>query len=69
MSVNGHKCVHDECDETQVLFRSLAWCHEQNAVVCSERPVVVLTRTVDALEWFLVEQDSESVSSGNLSHE
>ena len=41
--VYTHQCLNDKGSETQVLLWGLARSVEQYAVVCGERPVVVLT--------------------------
>ena len=67
--VHSHQCFYDKHDKTKVVFGSLAGTMEQNAGVCCETPVVVLTRTVDAIERFLVEEHTESVAASYLLHQ
>ena len=67
--INGLQYVDDEGDEAEVILGCLARAHQQDAGVGTERPVVVLTRAVDALEWFLVQQDTEAVLARDLPHQ
>ena len=72
MTPDGHKRLDDEGDEAQVLLWCLTWRVEEGRLTffsfCREAPVVVLTRTIDAVEGFLVEQDAESVVTGDTLH-
>ena len=67
--VDTHQCLNDEHDEAEVVLRGLARSVEQYTGIGRKAPVVVLTRAVDAVEWFLVKQDFEAVLVGNLLHE
>ena len=67
--VDGHERLHGEDHEAQVVLTRLAWSMEQDAGVGGERPVVVLARTVDAVERLLVEQHLEAVLVGHALHE
>ena len=69
VAIEAHQCFHDESDEAQVVFGSLAGGIEQHAIVGREAPVVVLARTVDAGKGLLVEQHAESVFAGHLLHQ
>ena len=60
--------IHEEGDELQVLRSGLARSEQVHARVGAQRPVVVLARTVDALEGFFVQQDAEPVTAGDLVH-
>ena len=67
--VDGHQRLDDERNEAQVLLGRLAWSMEQHAIVGAEAPVVVLARTVDAVEWLLMQQHAEAVLARHLLHE
>ena len=69
VTVYTHESLNDEDCEAEVLFRCLARCVEKYAVVGRETPVVVLTRTVDAIEWFFVKQYAETVFASHTLHE
>ena len=69
MFLYGYEHVDEEGDELQVAHRVLARSEQQGAGIGSERPVVVLTTSVDACEGFLVEQEHEAVLAGYLLHE
>ena len=69
MLVHSHQGVYDECYEAQIVFRSLAWSVEKDACVSAERPVVVLARSVDALKWLFMKENSESVVACHATHE
>ena len=57
----------EEDDELQVVERGVARI-EQVLGLGAERPVVVLTRTVDALEWLLVQQADQVMAGGDELH-
>ena len=67
--VNTHEGLDDEDDEAEVVFPCLSWSMEQDTRVGSQRPVVVLTRSVDAVERFLVQQHLEAVLVSHTLHE
>ena len=69
VAVNSHEDIHDKSDETEVVFRRLARCHQQDAGVGTQRPVVVLTRTVHTLERFFMQQDTETMFAAYLAHQ
>ena len=69
MPIDTHQGLYNERHEAQVLLRGLSRCMQQHARVGGKRPVVVLSATVDACEWFLVKQHTESVLAGDLLHE
>lgn len=69
MVIGSHQCIDDECYETQVIFRSLARSHQQDAGVRTQRPVVVFARSVDTFERFFVEQYTEAVAAANFAHQ
>ena len=53
--VNTHQRFHDERHEAQVLFGCLTRCMEQDTVVGTQTPVVMLTRAVDTIEGLLMQ--------------
>ena len=65
----SHECLHDECDETQVVQLRLTWSVEKDACVGGETPVVMLAATVDAGKGLLMQQNAESVLTRYLLHE
>ena len=73
MTPDGHERLDDEGDEAQVLLRRLTRSVEEGRTTffpfSRETPVVVLTRAIDAVERFLVEQDAEPVVAGHPLHE
>ena len=69
VAIYCHECLDDECDKAQVFLGCLAWGMEQHAVVGTQTPVVVLARTVDAVEGLLVEQHAESVLACHSLHQ
>ncbi len=64
-----HQSLCDEDYEAEVILRCLARTMEQNAGICSETPVVVLTGTVDACEWLLMKKHAETVMASHLLHQ
>ena len=64
-----HQSLCDEDYEAEVILWCLAWTMEQDAGICSETPVVVLTGTVDACEWLLMEKYAETVMASHLLHQ
>ena len=64
-----HQGLSDEDYETEVVLWCLAWTMEQNACIGRKTPVVVLTRTIDACEWFLVQENTESMMACHLLHQ
>ena len=69
VAIHAHQRLHYEGDEAQVAEVVLAGGVEQYAGVGGERPVVVLARTVDAVEGLLVQQAAESVLASHLLHQ
>ena len=67
--IDTHQGFHHEGDEAEVLLGILARSMEQDTGIGREAPVVMLTRTVDAVERLLVEQHAETVLAGHLLHE
>ena len=67
--IYSHKGIYHKCDETKIFFGGLAWSHKQRTGVGAERPVAVLARTVNALEWLFVEQHAEAVVASHLLHQ
>ena len=67
--VYTHQSLCDEDYETEVVLWCLARTMEQDAGICSETPVVVLTGTVDACEWLLMEKYAETVMASYLLHQ
>ena len=64
-----HQGLCDEDHETEVVLWCLARTMEQNASICSETPVIVLTGTVDACKWLLMEKYAETVMASHLLHQ
>ena len=69
MPLNGREDIYEESNELKVSFGVLARSKKRNAGVRTERPVVVLTRTVDPVERLFVEKNHESVLAGNGIHQ
>ena len=69
MAINRCYDVGNECHELEIRLRSLTRREQIDALIRAERPVVVLTRTVDALERLLVQQYAERVATCNLLHQ
>ena len=69
VAIDGHKCIDDERHEAQVIGRRPPGRHQQQARVGAERPVVVLTRAVNALERLFVKQYAETVTPRHLAHQ
>ena len=69
MTVDGGHHIGHECDEAEILAGSLAGGEEQRAGVGAEAPVVVLARTVDAVERLFVEKHAEVMTLCNLAHD
>ena len=67
--VDTHQGLDDEGGEAQVLLWRLARRMQQDAVVGAQRPVIVLTATVDASEGLFVEQYTETVLAGHFLHQ
>ena len=55
--------------EPKVLLGRLTWRHKQYSCVGAQRPVVVLSRSIDTFERLLVQQDSESVIACHITHQ
>ena len=68
MLINGRDDIHEEGDKLEILRGSLARAEEIDARICSERPVIMLTRAVDTLERLLVQQHAEVAASLRLSY-
>ena len=66
--IDTHQGLNDEGSEAQVSLRRLTRGVQQDAVVSAQRPVVVLTRTVDACEGLFVQQHTETVLTSHLLH-
>ena len=60
--------VYEEGHKLQIFECSTAWLEEVYACIGAERPVVVLARAVDALEWLFVQENAEVVARSNLAH-
>ena len=69
VAIYCHECLDDECDKAQVFLGCLARGMEQHTVVGTQTPVVVLARTVDAVEWLFVKEDAESVLACHPFHQ
>ena len=69
VAIHTHECFHDEGGEAQVLLGRLARCMQQHAIVGAERPVVVLTATVDACEGLFMQQHTEAMLAGYTLHD
>ena len=65
-----HRCDHrdQEGQETQVLARMPAGIHQVDAGVGLDRPVVVLSGTVDSLEGLFMKQAGKTVAVRHLLH-
>ena len=68
MAIYGRYGIDKEGHKLQILEGCATRFEEIYTCICSERPVVVLTRAVDALEWLLVQQYTEVVACSNLAH-
>ena len=66
---NSHQRLDDEGHEAQVFLRGLAWSVEQYAIIGRERPVVMLTRAIDAIEGLFMQQHAETVVASHLLHQ
>ena len=66
--VNRHQHIHKEGYTLQVFPTRLTGSQQVDARIGAHRPVVVLARTVDTLEGFLMEQDTEVVTTGHFLH-
>ena len=69
MLVDTHQGLYDEDYEAEIVRRCLACCMEQYACIGAETPVVVLARTVDAGEWLLVKEYTETVLMSHTLHQ
>ena len=69
MTINGHQNIYNESDEAQVVLRSLPRAHQADACVGTQRPVVVLTRSVHSFEWLFMQQDTETMLAADLTHQ
>ena len=69
VAINAHQGLHDEGHETQVLLGCLTRGMQQNTVVGTQTPVVMLSRTVDAVEGFLMQQHAEPMLPCHLLHQ
>ena len=69
MLIHRHQRLHDEGHEAQVLLRCLAGRMQQYPVIGTEAPVVMLTRAVDAVEGFLVQQHPEAMVPCHFLHQ
>lgn len=67
VAVYAHERLDDEYHRAEVVGRSLAWTVEEDACIGGQTPVVVLTRAVDAVERFLVEEHLEARACGQPS--
>ena len=67
--IDCHKGLNDEGDETQVLLGCLTGSMQQYPIVGRQAPVVVFTRTVDAVEGLFVQQHAETVVACHLLHQ
>ena len=69
VTIYCHQGLNDEGHEAQILFGGLAWSMEQGTVVGGKTPVVMFSRTVDAVEGFLVKQHTEAMIAGHTFHQ
>ena len=69
MLVNAHQGLYDEDYKAEIVLRCLACCMEQYAVIGAETPVVVLAGTVDASEWLLVKEHTETMLVSHTLHQ
>ena len=67
--MNGFQYIDHECNKSQILFSRFARSHQQSACIGSQRPVVVLAGTIDSLEWLFMQEDTETMLAGNVSHQ
>ena len=69
VAIDTHERLHDERGKTQVLFRCLPWCVQQDICIGRQAPVVVLTAAIDAGKRFFVEQHAETMLACHAFHE
>ena len=69
MLINTHEGFYHEGDKAQIAQVVLTRSVEQYACICCERPVIVLSGTIDAVEGLFVEQTAETVLAGYLLHQ
>ncbi len=67
--IHTHQSFHNEHYKSEVILRCLACCMQQNTSIGAEAPVVVLTRTIDASEWLLVQENTETVLMCHTLHQ
>ena len=67
--MDGHDGIDKESQELQVRLRVFARRQKIHACVGTQRPVIVLTRTVHACKWLLVQEHAEVVLACNFLHE
>ena len=69
VAVDRHQGIDDECDESEIVGKILARRHQCESCVSAERPVVVLAASVHSLERLFMQKDTESVVSGDFTHQ
>ena len=69
MAINTHEGFNNKHSKTQVINRCLTRTMKQYASIGRKTPVVMLTRTINSVEWLFVEQYLEAVLSCNLLHD
>ena len=67
--IHTHQSLYDEDYKTEIVLRSLTCRMEQYASIGAKTPVVVLTRTIHACKWFLVQQDTETMLVSHTLHQ
>ena len=67
--INTHQSLNYEGNKSQVLFRSFAWSVEQHTTISRQTPVVMLTTTIDSIEWLFVKQNTETMIASHTLHE
>ena len=68
--VTMHRCnnIHKEGHKLQILKCCTTRLEEINTRICSKRPVIMLTRSIDTLEWFFMQKHAEVMTCSNLTH-
>ena len=72
MTIHGHQGLHDEGHETQVLLRGLTRGVEEGGLalmLSRQTPVIMLARTIDAVEGLLMQEHAEPMIPGHALHE
>ena len=64
----GSNNIYEEGHKLQIFKGGATGFEKIYACVCAERPIVVLTRAVNAFEWLFVQKYAEMVTCCNLTH-